>query len=344
MDPVSSVCPHFGREFCAADRFSLVPLVAGLLCFFQHHCRGCGQVYCSAHAPPTPVPPEDRSLKLCWSCVLEGAVPLPASLLEDDDEEGEADNHPGTAIGLPPSSARGIAGKELLSPVAASTAAARGGSGGGGGHADRGQGGKKGEGGGGGGGFLSALVSLIEGVASPTSPMRARGGAAGGASKKPGARRPPAASSSPGPALATATSQSGRTDDDSGEGEGDWRAGWSTPAADDDESPAARSQSGRGDTSPLVLRKEYDSGSGSRGQLLEKEDIRGFASHSTAGSLTESGDDLLRGGGADNGGRTSGGGTASKTVVENGIGELLDEKPVELGFPSERPWAHGFGV
>lgn len=50
-------------------------------------------MYCSAHAPFTPVPPDDRPLKLCWSCVLEGAAPLPSPLLveSNDDEKEEAD-------------------------------------------------------------------------------------------------------------------------------------------------------------------------------------------------------------------------------------------------------------
>lgn len=49
-------------------------------------------MYCSAHAPLTPVPPDDRPLKLCWSCVLEGAAPLPSPLTveSNDDEKEEA--------------------------------------------------------------------------------------------------------------------------------------------------------------------------------------------------------------------------------------------------------------
>eukprot|EP00903_Cladosiphon_okamuranus_P009321 g8891.t1 len=182
---------------------------------FRHHCRGCGQVYCSAHAPPTEVPHDDRPLKLCWSCVLEGAAPLPDSLLED--EEGE--NNQRTAISLSPNTARGIADYGTVSPavamvnLAASAAAAdvggayvapqqptprsrhggvdrigtraRDGDG-----ERQARGGKKKEG----SGFLSALVSLIEVVASPTSPVRSRGGGGGGGGKKPEPKRPPALS------------------------------------------------------------------------------------------------------------------------------------------------------
>ena len=276
------------------------------------------------------MPPDDRSLKLCWSCVLEGAVPLPASLLEDDDEED------------------GVGQAELLSPIAASTTSqssrrsntggSDGGGDGGGGHAERQPGGKKGEGGGG-GGFLSALVSLIEGVASPTSPVRPRrGGAAGGAGKRPDAKRPPPLSI-PNP--------KGVMGDESGESAGGGRATTLSPSsaagagAGAADGAAVRTHS-RGDSSPLVLRKEYDPEPGSRGQPLEEKDIKGCASPSTAGSLTESGDDLLRGGGGENGGAS--GGTANAGLVDSDVGVFLDEKPVELGFPSERPWAHGFGV
>eukprot|EP00752_Nemacystus_decipiens_P016447 g14702.t1 len=319
---------------------------------FRHHCRGCGQVYCSAHAPPTEVPHDDRPLKLCWSCVLEGAIPLPDSLLED--EQDEANQR--TVISLSPNTARGIAEDETVSPtvavvnLAASAAAAeaggayvapqppspldRVGAGGGrdGGDGKRHQRGgtKKKEG----SGFLSALVSLIEVVASPTSPVRSRGGGGGGggatagADKEPETKRPPALSAA---APMDEESLGGAGGAEGGGGDEDWRAGWSTPR---DSVGVVRGETARigGDSSPLLLRKEYDSESASRTQMLHAEDVgSGFPSPSTAGFLTESGDDLAR----------YGSGTG---VVESGVGVFLDEKPVELGFPSERPWAHGFGT
>lgn len=333
---------------------------------FQHHCRGCGQVYCSAHAPPTEVPPDDRSLKLCWSCVLEGAVPLPASLLQDEEDE----HNQRTVISLSPNTARGIAEDESMSPsvavvnlAASAAAAAAGGTyvapqppsplsrhrgrvgtqARDGGDDERQRGGKKKEG----GGFLSALVSLIEVVASPTSPVRSRGdartGGGGGknAVKKPETmkKRPPALS----PAFSVATPM-GEASDESREGGGggrggDWRAGWSTPKG----SVGVRSETTGGDSSPLLLRKEYDSESGKRTQMLQaEEEVGGFTTPSTAGFLTESGDDLVRDGGGV--GVAVGNGSENRGVFDSsGVEVLLDHKPVELGFPSERPWAHGFG-
>ncbi|CBJ48497.1 conserved unknown protein [Ectocarpus siliculosus] len=372
---------------------------------FRHHCRGCGQVYCSAHTPPTPVPSDDRPLKLCWSCVLEGAVPLPASLVEEEEEEDDDDDDvfdENPILGMSPSSARGIAAEqELLSPTVAvmnldaATAAAaagaayiappqhnpdylrgqtgsEGGLGGSGGERKpRGhrakagsiggsiEGGRGGRGGGGddderkqrghkkaasvgGSGFLSALVSLIEVVASPTSPMRSRGGGGGGGGKKPDVvpGRPP---QSPAKPLAVAA-ETGVEDagDAPGVGKGggqNWRAGWSTlPASGEGLAIEAQQQpsGGRGEeaeSSPLRLRKEYDSGSGSRTQLsplrLRKE-FGGFNSHSTGGSLAESVDD-------------GGGANGNAHGVADGAASFEETPPPELGFPSERPWALGFG-
>lgn len=283
-------------------------------------------MYCSAHAPPTEVPHDDRPLKLCWSCVLEGAVPLPDSLLEDEEEE----HNQRTVIRLSPNTAWGIAEDDTVSPtvavvnLAASAAAAEAG----GAYvapqqstppsrhgADRvgarardgdgerqPRGGKKKEG----SGFLSALVSLIEVVASPTSPVRSRGGGGG---KKPETKRSPALSA------ATSMDEESRRGAEAGAegGEEDWRAGWSTPRG----SVRVDSEATGGDSSPLLLRKEYDSDSASRTQVLQAEGDGGF--------LTENG--------------------SGHKVVESGVEVLLDEEPVaELGFPSERPWAHGFGT
>ncbi|CAM9846313.1 unnamed protein product [Ectocarpus sp. 12 AP-2014] len=377
---------------------------------FRHHCRGCGQVYCSAHAPPTPVPSDDRPLKLCWSCVLEGAVPLPASLLEEEEEEDDDDDDvfdENSILGMSPSSARGIAAEqELLSPTVAAmnldaaTAAAaagaayiappqhnpdylrgqpgsEGGLGGSGveikprGHRAKAgsvggsmEGGRGGRGGGGdderkqrghkkatsvgGSGFLSALVSLIEVVASPTSPMRSRGGGGsggGGGGKKPDVvpGRPPQSPAKP-PAVAAET-RGGDAGDAPGVGKGggrggeNWRAGWSTlpPSGEGLVIDAQQQPSGgRGqeaESSPLRLRKEYDSGSGSRTQLsplrLRKE-FGGLNSHSTGGSLTESVDD-------------GGGANGNAHGVADGAALFEKTPPPELGFPSERPWALGFG-
>lgn len=317
--------------------FSTLPFLI-IFVGFQHHCRGCGQVYCSAHAPPTEVPPGDGTLKLCWSCVLEGAAPLPASLLEDEEDEFNQR----TMMGLSPNTARGIAEDDTVSPtaavvnLAASAAAAGGGAyaaaqppsplsrhGGGGdrfgaraGDDGRQEGGKKE-----GSGFLSALVSLIEVVASPTSPARPlHGRAAAGASKKPETKRPPA------------LSVAGRIN-------GDWRAGWSTPKG----SVGTQSGTTGGDSSPLLLRKEYGSDSETRTQVLQP-DVGEFPSPSptSAGFRSVTGDDLVREGGGLGGVDSSSGGLENRNrVVERGA--LFDEKPVELGFPSERPWAHGFG-
>lgn len=304
-------------------------------------------MYCSAHAPPTEVPHDDRPLKLCWSCVLEGAVPLPDSLLED----GEDEINQRTVISLSPNTARGIAEDDTVSPtvavvnLAASAAAAEAGAeyvapqlpspldrvGAGGGRDGDGDGGRRHQRGGTkkkeGSGFLSALVSLIEVVASPTSPMRSRGGGGGGATsgggKNPEMKRPPAAT--------TPMDEESRDGAGGGRGEEDWRAGWSTPRG----SVGVETGTARGDSSPLLLRKEYDSESASRTRMLHAED-GGFPSPSTtAGFLTESGDDLAR----------YGSGIGVETGSEDrGVEVSLNEKPVGLGFPSERPWAHGFGT
>ncbi|CAM9411737.1 unnamed protein product [Scytosiphon promiscuus] len=348
---------------------------------FRHHCRGCGQVYCSAHAPPTAVPPEDRSLKLCWSCVLEGAVPLPASLLEDD---GDDEDTLGAVDSLSSDTARsiaeigsmprtgatpaGLAGAYDAAPTAAAgesradsqlPSPRRGSVQEGGRHSDEGR--KRHNVKEEGGGFLSALVSLIEVVASPTSPSRSRDCAAGeraqaGQVSSTACRPHPQSSAGP----QAGNGQGERRGAGGRGGGGDWRAGWSTlPASEEglavEAHPAAVEQ--RGAESPLRLRKEYGSGSEIRTEVasLSPQKERGFASLSTAGSLTESGEDydsaLLRNsGGGGGGGRSSSGndGRAGLSSVaanrgDVGIGVLLDEKPVELGFPSERPWAHGFG-
>lgn len=292
------------------------------------------------------MPHDDRHLKLCWSCVLEGAVPLPDSLLEDEEDE----HNQRTVISLSPSTARGIAEDDTVSPtvavvnLAASAAAAEAGGAyvapqppspldrigarprDGDGERRQRTGGKKKEG----SGFLSALVSLIEVVASPTSPVRSRpggGGATPGARKKAETKRPPV--------LSAATS----IDDDSrGGGGADWRAGWSTPSGSAVGGKRETTAGRGGDSSPLLLRKEYDAESASRTQMLQAED-GGFPSPSTAGFMTESGDVFARFGSGDG----VGNGSEGRGVVESGVGVLLDEKPVELGFPSERPWAHGFG-
>lgn len=101
--------------------------------------------------------------------------------------------------------------------------------------------------------------------------------------------------------------------------DGDWRGGWSTPP------PTDHSVAHRGrafESSPPKLKLE-----------------RGFGSSLSTASSTEPGDDyeahLRRGGGG------GGGSGATNEVVERG--GASGEKPVELGFPSERPWAHGFG-
>lgn len=277
------------------------------------------------------MPHDDRPLKLCWACVLEGAVPLPDSLLEEEEDE----HNQRTIISLSPNTARGIAEDDNVSPSVAvvnlATSAAAAEAGGAyvapqppspfsrhdraGARArecddERRRGAKKKEG----SGFLSALVSLIEVVASPTSPARSRGG--GGGLGGPGGAT--AGTARP-PALTTATSMD--------------EAGNETTRTPMGTGGANRETAG-GDSSPLLLRKEYDSESASRTQMLEAEG-GGFPSPSTAGFLTESGDDLSRYGG---------GGVGVENGLEGrGLEVLYDEKPVELGFPSERPWAHGFG-
>lgn len=312
-------------------------------------------MFCSAHAPPTPVPTDDRPLKLCWSCVLEGAVPLPASLLEDEEDE---DNQR-TMVSLSPNTARRCAEDDLLSPTMAAGgpyvapqqpspdrlsrhSSNRGGRDG----DDEWQEGrdKKKE-----VGLLSALVSLIEVVAIPTSPMRSRGGAPG-AGETPGTKGPPARS--PAAVPAPDTHRGGEAGDGSGEG-GNWRGGWTVLPPSVKQGLAVEAQpdaceAREAELSPLQLRKEYDFDSETRTQLsplrLQKE-FGGFSSLSTEGTLIESGDDyeamLLRSGG---GGVLSS--TANAEAVDSSsseVGVSLDEKPAELGFPSERPWAHGFG-
>lgn len=330
-------------------------------------------MYCSAHAPPTAVPPEDRSLKLCWSCVLEGAVPLPDSLLEDVDND---EVNLGAINGLSPNAALDRAETESVHQTGgaaqrlagATTAVARepyaasqGPS-----HRRRSRqiggpdGDKEGGGGGGGSGFLSALVSLIEVVASPTSPPRSRDSAPVGTA---GTGRVPQTAYEHSPqSLAEQRAGNGRGGQGRGgeggeAGGGDWRAGWSASPATAkglalDVLPVAAGGQ-QGAESPLQLRKEYGSGSEIRTEVsplsLQKE--IGLASLSTAGSLTESGEDydsaLIRasgggrGGGGDDG--RAGMADAAANRGDGGVGVLFDEKPVELGFPSERPWAHGFG-
>lgn len=355
-------------------------------------------MYCSAHAPPTEVPPGDRSLKLCWSCVLEGAAPLPSPLVEDDVT---------TMISLSPNTARGVANG--LSPTAVNSDPCSAG-------AvyvppqppspprqtrknDDDERQRKKDG----GGFLSALVSLIEVVAAPTTPVRqsrgasrpragrdgeasrsataatagtragggrgqhnrtplpvsrGRGGEGGGgdlslsslgptgdaraASGFPprsptrsysrvgsGAALPrrreqrqrqhqqqPRSPTSSSAALSRQEAQQNGGGAAGDYGEGDWRGGWSTPSAADH----SVAQRGRVfESSPPKLKLD-----------------RGFGSSLSTASSTEPGDDyehLRRGGG--------GGSGAANGVVERGGASI--EKPVELGFPSERPWAHGFG-
>lgn len=299
-------------------------------------------MFCSAHAPPTPVPEDDRPLKLCWSCVLEGAVPLPDSLLEDEEDEGNQR----TMVSLSPNTARRLAEDDLLSPTmaAGSPYAAppylspdrlsrhssnRGAGRDGDDERQEGKDKKKEV------GILSALVSLIEVVASPTSPVRPRSGVPD-ANATPGMKGPPSRLPTAVPAPDTQRRVAGDSS-----GGGNWRGGWTAlpPSVGSlavEATPDAVCERQEAESSPLQLRKEYDSGSGTRTQLsplrLQKE-FGGLSSLSTAGTLIESGDDyeamLLRGGGS---------GILSRTAETEPV-----ENPVELGFPSERPWAHGFG-
>lgn len=329
-------------------------------------------MYCSAHAPPTAVPPENRSLKLCWSCVLEGAVPLPSPLTDEAT----------TTMSFSPTTARGIA--DHLSPTAATltASATRGGyvapqppspahlDHTAGDDEDERQ--RKKE-----GGFLSAIVSLIEVVAAPATPVRSRGspvqGAspAGGNATAAGARRkeleqasmgdirgrdlsltlpqaiegarPPSAFPPRSPARTptrsslrrraplhprspTSSASLARQTRNGGGGRGEagvpgWRGGWSplSPASE------AAQQTAAFRSGPPKAKLQ-----------------RGFGSSVSTASSTEPGDEyemqMRRAAGGTGGGSGS---TTNSGVVETGSD--LNEKPVELGFPSERPWAYGFG-
>lgn len=342
-------------------------------------------MYCSAHAPPTEVPPGDRSLKLCWSCVLEGAAPLPSPLLEDVT----------TMVSLSPTTARGLA--DGLSPtVVASDADACSA-----GAAyvppqppsplrkhreDDDERQRKKD-----GGFLSALVSLIEVVAAPTTPVRSREAARAGRSGESSKSVTPTATAEVARAKARGAgrdqlegaSHPARGRDGGGGGNpslsslgptGEARAASGFPPRSPVRSTQggaevlprrrARGQPPRSPTSSAALSREVQSGVAAgdsvrgdwrggwssppaghsvarRERALESPPKlkleRDFGSSLSTASSTEPGDDYeahLRRGGGGGSGPTNG-------VVERGGASR--EKPVELGFPSERPWAHGFG-
>lgn len=337
----------------------------------QHHCRGCGNIYCSAHAPATPIPPDNkRSLKLCWSCVLEGAVPLPSPAVDDVSATT-------TTVSLSPNTARGLA--SAVSPTAGIMAASSAG-----GayvapqppsptyrHDDDDERQKSEP------GFLSALVSLIEVVAA--SPVRSRSNNQKTASRRERGRegagtsrqlerplspcrlrkvggtpaRPPAGTPtlpeqggggallpSHSPASTTSVSRAthrGRADEPPDVGVGvAWRGGWGDASPQESSAGAPQRQ------------VDSDLRVNSVAPPPKEAFQRGFGSSVSTASSTEAGDEYeshrggwtgSRGGGSNGGGTVTASSESSKPVE---LG-LEREKPAELGFPSERPWGHGFG-
>lgn len=348
----------------------------------QHHCRGCGNIYCSAHAPSTLIPPSNtRSLKLCWSCVLEGAIPLPAATMDDVSATR-------TSVSLSPTTARGLA--NALSPTVDIIAA----SGAAGGayvapqppsptyrHDDDDERQKSEP------GFLSALVSLIEVVAAP--PVRSRtnngnhnnnnsqkavawtGGGGGGTSQQRQRERSPSpcrlkkmggtparpAVVSPtrlrqnggGAALPPSRSPVPSTSVS--------RAATHRGRADEppDGGGGVARRGGWREASPqrssrAVPYQQHDSGLRVSivGPPPKEAEQRGFGSSVSTASSTEAGDEYEWHRGVVAGSRVGGssGGTVFTSSEASKPVELgfQREQPAELLFPSERPWGHGFGA
>lgn len=338
-------------------------------------------VYCSAHAPPTPVPPEKRNLKLCWSCVLEGAVPLPFSLL-DDAAATIIDQLSPTAGTL----AASTAGGGYVAPQPPSPAA----------HLvsfddfgfddedenDDERQKQKNESGGGGGGILSALVSLIEVVAAPESPIVSRReGRAVRERERERERAFAAAQTAEGGTAATKGKKLLNSPEGMTSSGIPRHPGGSTPAAGSvlPEEMTDKWRAGWSASSPLVVGRSWSlslsssSSSSSVSSVVPQaqaplafrasDDVpksdriiqmgSGSSMSTSTVASTDPGDEYEAR-------QSQSQSQFSRGEVDVGVGvgvisgesscriEKVEvaaeiEKPVELGFPSERPWALGFG-
>lgn len=207
------------------------------------------------------------------------------------------------------------------------------------------------------GGFFSALASLIEVVAAPVSPTRPRGGSSRGTASRGGASHVPRPEKARPPAAHTRIPETRISK--ASEGVPNRVRGQEAPAISQSASEDTREalSSGRPPRSPAP--RSYATGCQDesaewRGgwapltptpqELHTRRGGRTSPPRPSVPSLPRDGLTCPKPSKSEctyDGGvlRQGGHGGTSEGVV----GMVEREKPVELGFPSERPWAYGFG-